>query len=299
MPKIYGSSEILGDLLVTGSFSVIGSFSNIYTTNLVVSDPLIVLGSSQSSPLFDEGIMFNRGTGMTQALIWDESESNFSFIQTNDNNNVTNVNISSYSNLRVAGLTTSNITLKGDSSGQVLIKTRDSAGSWTATLPNNKGNISSFVYNNFGGEMMLNDGEGNLYFGTTPSLYLPTTQVFIGNTYSYAVGRTFSGDMYNDYTGVVTINNGVVSYVKMQTVSQKAVLGSTNVSGGVVTELPLYNSYITIGSASTYLENVSNWTGNTYTGPSITGTFQGQNHYDGSYFYTAVDDNLWIRFARV
>jgi hypothetical protein len=33
MPKIYGSSEILGDLLVTGSFSVIGSFSNIYTTS--------------------------------------------------------------------------------------------------------------------------------------------------------------------------------------------------------------------------------------------------------------------------
>ena len=36
-----------------------------------------------------------------------------------------------------------------------------------------------------------------------------------------------------------------------------------------------------------------------YTGPAITGTYQGQNYYNGSYFYTAVDDNLWIRLARV
>jgi hypothetical protein len=190
------------------------------------------------------------------------------------------------------------VSIYGSNSGYVYIKSRDNVNSWTASLPVNKGNISQFVYNNFGGEMMLNDGEGNLYFGTTPSLYLPTTQVFIGNTYSYAVGRTFSGDMYNDYTGAVTINNGVVSYVKMQTISQKAVLGSTNVSGGVVTELPLYNSYISIGTASSYLENNANWTGVNYTGPSITDTYQGQNHYNGTYFYTAVDDNLWIRFAR-
>lgn len=191
------------------------------------------------------------------------------------------------------------ISLWGTSSGVVVIKPKSVAGSWTASLPSSKGTISQFVYNNFGGEMMLNDGEGNLYFGTTPSLYLPETQVFIGNTWSYAVGRTFSGDMYNDYTGAVTINNGVVSYVKMQTMTQKAVLGSTNVSGGVVTELPLYNSYITLGTTSDDLEDSSNWTGATYTGPTITGTYQGQNHYDGSYFYTAVDDNLWIRLARV
>ena len=191
------------------------------------------------------------------------------------------------------------MSIYGSQSGFVSIKSRVNVTSWTASLPATKGNISQFIYSNFGGEMMLNDGEGNLYFGTTPSLYLQESYVFIGNTYSYAIGRTFSGDMRNDYTGAVTINQGVVSYSKMQTMTQKAVLGSTNVSGGTVTELPLYNSYITIGSVSTALESVSNWTGATYTGPSITGTFQGQNWYNGSYFYTAVEDNLWIRLARV
>ena len=191
------------------------------------------------------------------------------------------------------------VSIYGATSGFVYIKSRPSVVSWTASLPVNKGNISSFVYNNFGGEIMLNDGEGNLFFGTTPSLYLPETYMFIGNTYSYAVGRVLSGDVKNDYTGVMTIQPGVVSYTKIQTMTQKAVLGTTNVSGGNVTELPLYNSYISIGTISTYLENVSNWTGVSYTGPTITGTFQGQNHYNGAYFYTAVDDNLWIRFSRV
>ena len=191
------------------------------------------------------------------------------------------------------------VSIYGATSGFVYIKSKSSVVSWTASLPANKGNISSFIYNNFGGEIMLNDGEGNLFFGTTPSLYLPETYMFIGNTYSYAVGRVLSGDVKNDYTGVMTIQPGVVSYAKMQIMSQKAVLGTTNVSGGNVTELPLYNSYISIGPVSTYLENVSNWTGVSYTGPTITGTFQGQNHYNGAYFYTAVDDNLWIRFSRV
>lgn len=191
------------------------------------------------------------------------------------------------------------ISIYGATSGFVYIKSRPTVVSWTASLPVNKGNISSFTYNNFGGEITLNDGEGNLFFGTTPSLYLPETYIFIGNTYSYAIGRVLSGDVKNDYTGVMTIQPGVVSYNKIQTMTQKAVLGSTNVSGGNVTELPLYNSYISIGTVSSALENATNWTGVSYTGPTITGTFQGQNHYDGAYFYTAVDDNLWIRFSRV
>jgi hypothetical protein len=111
MPKIYGSSEIWGDLLVTGSFSILGSASSIYTTSLVVSDTIISLGHSQSgSPLLDEGIMFNRGTGLTQAFIWDETNDTFALIGTNDDHTVIgSVNIDSYSNLRVGGLTTSNI----------------------------------------------------------------------------------------------------------------------------------------------------------------------------------------------
>ena len=190
------------------------------------------------------------------------------------------------------------ISLQGRTSGNVVIKTSDVTSSWTASLPTTKGSITPFVYSNFGGEIMLNDGNGNLFFGTTPSLSLSENTVFIGNTYGYAKSRTLMGDIYSDYTGTITINNGVVSYQKIQTVSQAAVLGST-VAGGVVTEIPFFDYLIPSGGAiATNLENTSNWLAGAYIGTGITGTYQGQSHYNITYFFTAVEDNNWIRILR-
>ena len=133
MPKIYGSSEIWGDLLVTGSFSILGSASVINTTALTISDPVIELGSSQSgTPILDEGFLFNRGTGATQAFIWDESDDTFALISTTEDHTVIgDINISGYSNLRVGGLTTSSLKIIGGTNGYIL--TSDSSGNanWT------------------------------------------------------------------------------------------------------------------------------------------------------------------------
>jgi hypothetical protein len=186
----------------------------------------------------------------------------------------------------------------GTSSGYVHIRARQNIDTWTASLPANKGAISNFVYNNFGGEIMLNDGQGNLYFGTTPSLYLPENYFWIGNTYSYAYPRLLTGDVYSDYTGAITINNHRVSYNKMQLVSQRALLGSLNATGGMVEEIPINDSFIDIGTASQYLANSSNWSGTTYSGPTITGTFQGQFHTTDQFLYTATDDNFWVRVPK-
>jgi hypothetical protein len=186
----------------------------------------------------------------------------------------------------------------GTSSGHVHIKTRDSFDSWTASLPVNKGHIPDYVYNNFGGELMLNDGQGNLYFGTTPSLYLPENYFWIGNTHSYAYPRLLSGDIYSDYTGSITIGTGKVSYSKIQQVSQKALLGSSNPMGGPVEEIPIIDSFIDIATASVYLGSASSWSKTQYVGSSITDTFQGQFHVSDSFLYTAVDDNLWVRMPR-
>jgi hypothetical protein len=186
----------------------------------------------------------------------------------------------------------------GTSSGYVHIRARQNIDTWTASLPANKGAISNFVYNNFGGEIMLNDGQGNLYFGTTPSLYLPENYFWIGNTYSYAYPRLLTGDVYSDYTGAITINNHRVSYNKMQLVSQRALLGSLNATGGMVEEIPINDSFIDIGTASQYLANSSNWSGTAYSGPTITGTFQGQFHTTDQFLYTATDDDFWVRVPK-
>jgi hypothetical protein len=143
MPKIYGYTEILGDILITGSFSILGSASTIYSTSLVVSDTIISLGHSQSgSPILDEGIMFGRGTGLTQAFIWDESDDTFALVETNDDHTVIgDIGITGYSSLRVSGLTASQITItSGATSGAYLISDSNGLASWTSSsTPNTSG----------------------------------------------------------------------------------------------------------------------------------------------------------------
>ena len=271
----------ISEVLVTGLLTGGGSSSSI----TIGTDPTIATGS-----------------GVFGYVPYWNSAQNLS--STSSIYNVgTNVGISNFSPTHPLTIGSSasgiggQISLHGRTSGNVVIKTSDVTSSWTASLPTTKGSITPFVYSNFGGEIMLNDGNGNLFFGTTPSLSLSENTVFIGNTYGYAKSRTLMGDIYSDYTGTITINNGVVSYQKMQTVSQPALLGST-IAGGPVTEIPYFDFFIPLGTIATNLENVSNWSAGAYIGPAITGTYQGQSHYDSSYYFMAVEDNQWIRILR-
>lgn len=127
---------VTGNLLVTGTFSVLGSASIINSTNLSVSDPIIVLAASQSgAPALDSGFFINRGTGATQAFIWDESAGEFAFISTtNSAATIGNVGISSYSNIRAAGATLSQLRLTGGaSSSWILISDSTGLASWTSS----------------------------------------------------------------------------------------------------------------------------------------------------------------------
>lgn len=59
------------------------------------------------------------------------------------------------------------------------------------------------------------------------------------------------------------------------------------------------DAYISDAPTEALLEDVANWDINgVYTGTAITGTFMGQKHYNGDYFFEAVDNNLWIRLIR-
>lgn len=58
-------------------------------------------------------------------------------------------------------------------------------------------------------------------------------------------------------------------------------------------------AYITDAPTMALLENTANWDiDGVYIGTAITGTFQGQKHYDTAYFFEAVLDNNWIRYPR-
>ena len=90
------------------------------------------------------------------------------------------------------------------------------------------------------------------------------------------------------------------------TISSSGLAGSTDrmvqvSSGGTISaSADIIPAYITSGgTVANLLDNTNNWDINgNYTGSIITGTFQGQKHYNNNYFFEAVADNLFIRFIR-
>ena len=79
--------------------------------------------------------MVARGTGATQAIIWDESDDVFAFVQTNDGANVIgNVNISSYASIRAGGATFAQVKITtGALSNYVLTSDSTGLASWTSS----------------------------------------------------------------------------------------------------------------------------------------------------------------------
>ena len=67
-----------GDLVVAGSLTVQGAITSIETTNLEVTDNLIMLNDGVAANNVDSGLIIERGTtGDNAAIIWDESEDKF------------------------------------------------------------------------------------------------------------------------------------------------------------------------------------------------------------------------------
>ncbi len=134
--------NVIGDLVVSGDFTINGTTSTISTQNLLVEDPLILLASTQSgSPSLDSGIMINRGSGATQAFIWDESMDEFAVIQTNDSASVQgNLNITTYSNFRANQIQSERIKLTdGAQDGYILMSDTTGLAYWTASIPGTSG----------------------------------------------------------------------------------------------------------------------------------------------------------------
>ena len=119
---------------------------------------------------------------------------------------------------------------------------------------------------------------GNLIVtGTTSAGIISATTLTIGGT------STFRG------TITATTLSGTTSRMVEASSTGELTANSSIITG-----------YITSGgTAANLLENTSNWDINgVYTGATITGTYQGQKHYNGNYFFEAVGDNLFIRLIR-
>ncbi len=219
MPKIYGYTEIIGDILISGSFSILGSASSINTSSLVVSDTIIALGHSQSgSPILDEGLMFVRGIGLTQALIWDESDDTFALIGTNDDHTVVgDINIDSYSNLRVGGLTTSTLKITSGAVDGYYLRSDGSGNSTWVELP--------------GG--LTGSGTSNYVPNWTNSNTLSSVSSIYSDGNFVGIGGTTSITTSGSYKAKLQISDGVSGITNSMPVSSTPLVIQSNSSTSV------------------------------------------------------------------
>ena len=142
-------------------------------------------------------------------------------------------------------------------------------------------------------------GDGSGLTGLASST-LNSSQIYVGNASNVATAVNMSGDVAIDNAGSTTVQSGSVTYPKLQDTTQAALLGNPSLSGGQVEEIPLIDTFLSTSSLQAdYLNSGSNWDINgSYIGTAITGTFQGQNHYNDNYYYVAIQDDVWIRMIR-
>ena len=142
-------------------------------------------------------------------------------------------------------------------------------------------------------------GDGSGLTGLASS-NLSSSQIYVGNASNVATATAMSGDIAISNTGVTTVQSGSITYPKLQDTTQAALLGNPSLSGGQVEEIPLIDTFLSTSSLQAQsLDSGSNWDINgSYIGTAITGTFQGQNHYNDNYYYVAIQDDVWIRMIR-
>ena len=214
----------------------------------------------------------------------------------------TSVSATTYQNLPISGLTAgANIGITGSNSNYTILFTGTTgsgtftggtvSGPTTFTAGLSANTISATTYQNLPTDIRV-----------TGASYSNNTFTFTNNTggtfntsFNTLTGLTVNGNI--TITGTSNLNGSIVS---------TSLTGSTDrlvevSSGGTVSaSRQIISAYLTSGgTVANLLENTANWDiDGIYTGTTITGTYQGQKHYNNNYFFEAVADNLFIRLIR-
>jgi len=94
-----------GNVTVGGNLIVNGTTTTIESTTLSIQDPFIILAKNDSggdANIFDQGLLFNRGSLSNVSFFWDESLDEFAFATTASETGATagNITIDAYQKLR-------------------------------------------------------------------------------------------------------------------------------------------------------------------------------------------------------
>jgi hypothetical protein len=147
------------------------------------------------------------------------------------------------------------------------------------------------------GEIALNTADAKVYTLFTSGTTGATEVRQIGWDRINRTGDTVTGDF--TFNGDI-INNGTITTSSLTGLTNDRVVVSDIQGTLQPTNQSLIEAYInSTGTTATLLDNTNNWTiYGEYTGSTISGTYQGQRHYNIDYFFEAVDDNDWVRLIR-
>ena len=164
-------------------------------------------------------------------------------------------------------------------------------------------------------------GGTNLYniFSTTDTNDItrvqPGSNISTGGTGNNPTVNVVASPSFNNITGSGTTIVNVLSANTITVTGTSNLNGtiiSTNLtgttsrfveasSGGTISATrDIISAYLSSGgTTATLLENTSNWDINgNYIGTALSGTYQGQKHYNQDYLFEAVADNIFIRLIR-
>jgi|LakMenEpi03Aug12_release.lakeMendotaPanAssembly.Ray.scaffolds.fasta_scaffold30031_4 hypothetical protein len=117
---------------------------------------------------------------------------------------------------------------------------------------------------------------------------------------SVMTGLTVNGSLTATTLTVTSTSNlnGTINSTNLSGSGDRVV--QVNSSGTFSATNQIISAYLTSGgTVANILENTNNWDINgVFIGSGITGTYQGQKHYNNNYFFEAVADNLFIRLIR-
>lgn len=157
------------------------------------------------------------------------------------------------------------------------------------------GNGISITGNTISNIGVLNIGQGtNIITGGTANN--PIINTSLSPVFTSVSASTISGNTVT-ISGLSSLNGGITSSSFSGTTNR---IVQSDTGGTFTATQQIITAYLVSGgTTANLLENVSNWDINgNYTGSTISGTYQGQKHYNNNYFFEAVSDNLFLRLIR-
>jgi hypothetical protein len=290
------------DVTITGNLTVQGSstYLTVASTNTFVNDPLIVMNNAFSGTnTYDLGFIFNRGSLLNQALIWNEYSNEFRFVGTTESGTTYgNINQTSFANVSLGNLDViysarigaiiSEGGIEGANlnvSGNVLASTVGASflTASTATI----GNISAVTFGNTGAVFTgaSVNMSGNVSAATLIAGQINTT----GNVLASTVGAS--------YLTASTATIGNISAVTIGNAGAYLTGGNLNITGNVLGGLAQFSAInstpignATPSTAAFTTLTASGLTTLTNTTPA-TGLGTGALQVSGG---TSIAGNLWV-----